>query len=129
MAGELERVTRRPVVMLNDLSAAAWHLAESTPLNRFLVVTVSSGIGSKIFGRCHPLGVIDDLPYAGEIGHVVVDESSDTLVCDCGGRGHLGAIASGRGIERSARRQAALFPAAFERSDSEEVRGNPQHAE
>jgi glucokinase len=35
-----------------------------------------------------------------------VDERPDAPNCDCGGRGHLGAIASGRGILRLARRLA-----------------------
>ncbi|MDQ2775377.1 MAG: ROK family protein [Acidobacteriota bacterium] len=117
LVGEIERATGRPVLMLNDISAAAWRLAEITAVNRFLVVTVSSGIGSKIFDRFHPLGVLDNLPYAGEIGHVVVDDSPDAPMCDCGGRGHLGAIASGRGIERCARQYAALFPKLFEESE------------
>jgi predicted NBD/HSP70 family sugar kinase len=77
---------------------------------RFMVVTVSSGIGSKIFDRCHPKGVLDDVVYAGEIGHLVVDESPSAPECDCGGKGHLGAIASGRGIERRARRLAQSTP-------------------
>src|SRR5262249_45125619 len=47
------------------------------------------------------------------IGHAVVDASADAPGCDCGGRGHLGAIASGRGIEREARRRAAADPTAF----------------
>jgi predicted NBD/HSP70 family sugar kinase len=116
LADEIERATHRSVLMLNDISAAAWRLAEVTTVSRFLVVTVSSGIGSKIFDRSHPLGVLDNLPYAGEIGHVVVDESPDAPLCDCGGRGHLGAIASGRGIERLARQHAMLFPQVFEKS-------------
>lgn len=45
-----------------------------------MAVTVSSGIGSKLCDR--------------------------PPVCDCGGRGHLGAIASGRGIERAVQRHA-----------------------
>ena len=108
--------TGRTVHVLNDLSAAAWYLADHTDARRFLVVTISSGIGSKLFDRNHPARVLDDPPYAGEIGHFVVDDGVDAVVCDCGGRGHLGGIASGRGIERAARRQAALDPAGFARS-------------
>ena len=108
--------TGRTVHVLNDLSAAAWYLAEYTDANRFLVVTISSGIGSKLFDRRHPARVLDDPPYAGEIGHFVVDESDEAPLCDCGARGHLGAIASGRGIERAARRQAVLDPASFRHS-------------
>ena len=108
--------TGRTVHVLNDLSAAAWYLAKDNDARRFLVVTISSGVGSKLFDRNHPARVLDDPPYAGEIGHFVVDHSDDAVVCDCGGRGHLGGIASGRGIERAARRHAALDPAGFARS-------------
>jgi predicted NBD/HSP70 family sugar kinase len=116
IAVALEERTGRRVHLLNDLSAAAWYLAEYSDARRFLVVTISSGIGSKLFDRNHPARVLDDPPYAGEIGHFVVDESADAPVCDCGGRGHLGGIASGRGIERAARRQAELDPERFSRS-------------
>ena len=81
-----------------------------------MVVTISSGIGSKIFDRKHPSGVIDSPAWAGEIGHVIADESPDAPRCDCGGLGHLGAIASGRGIERAARRCAMGEPDSFARS-------------
>jgi len=112
----LQERTGRTVHVLNDISAAAWYLAEHSDASRFLVVTISSGIGSKLFDRNHPAGVLDEPPYAGEIGHFVVDDSADAAVCDCGARGHLGGIASGRGIERAAQRQAVLEPARFKGS-------------
>jgi len=116
LPGEVARVTGRRVEVLNDVSAAAWLLAEATSAQRFLVVTVSSGIGSKLFDRCHASGVLDFPPHAGEIGHVVVDDSVDAPLCDCGGRGHLGATASGRGIERIIRREALARPLLFQQS-------------
>ncbi len=123
----VESASGRRVAVLNDVSAAAWRIAETTSARRFLVVTVSSGIGSKIFDRCHPSGVLDKPAYAGEIGHVVVDDDPDAPVCDCGGRGHLGAIASGRGIERIARQKALRYPEAFSRSICSSVfRATPQ---
>ncbi len=96
----LQDRTGRRVHILNDVSAAAWYMSEAIRDDRFMVVTVSSGIGSKIFDRNHPARVFDDVPYAGEIGHVVTDDGPDALPCDCGGIGHLGAVSSGRGIER-----------------------------
>jgi predicted NBD/HSP70 family sugar kinase len=107
--------TGRTVYVLNDVSAAAWHLSRRIEARRFMVVTVSSGIGSKIFDRDHSRGVIDEVPYAGEIGHATVDETAGAPVCDCGGRGHLGAVSSGRGILRFARR-TALSDASFQTS-------------
>jgi glucokinase len=99
----LDSRTGRRSYFLNDISAAAWYLSRKVDVDRFLVITVSSGIGAKVFDRQHPRRVLDDVPYAGELGHMVVDDSADAPPCDCGGRGHLGAIASGRGIERAAR--------------------------
>jgi predicted NBD/HSP70 family sugar kinase len=116
VAGELEERTGRAVHLINDVSAAAWYFGRKTNANRFLVVTVSSGIGSKIFDRCHPSGVLDDPDYSGEIGHMMVDDRAEALPCDCGGKGHLGAIASGRGIERTARLRAAQEANAFSNS-------------
>lgn len=104
----LTRRTGRRVYLINDVSAAAWSLAEQYDYDRFLVVTVSSGIGSKLVDRNNPQRVFDADPFAGEIGHIVVDTSPDAPDCDCGGRGHLGAIASGRGTERLARSAAGI---------------------
>jgi predicted NBD/HSP70 family sugar kinase len=116
LVSELEGRTGRKVYILNDISAAAWYLSLSTTVDRFMVITISSGIGSKIFDRSHSAGVIDSPAWAGEIGHMVVDDSPDAPLCDCGGVGHLGAIASGRGVERAARRYACDDPGAFARS-------------
>lgn len=123
LASRLEQETGRPVHLLNDISAAAWCLSSRAGVDRFLVVTISSGIGSKIFDRRHAAGVLDKPAYAGEIGHYVVDDSPTALVCDCGARGHLGAIASGRGIERLARRRAREDAAGFALSCVHTCRG------
>ncbi len=116
LRSELMKLTKRDVYILNDVSAAAWHFSRKLAVGRFMVVTVSSGIGSKIFDRQHPECVFDAAAYAGEIGHLVVDESPCAPKCDCGEMGHLGAIASGRGIERTARSRAEENKAAFELS-------------
>jgi C7-cyclitol 7-kinase len=108
--------TGRVCFVVNDVSAATWYLSNRIPAQRFLVVTVSSGIGSKVFDRSRRFSVLDDTGYAGEIGHVTVDSSSDALLCDCGGRGHLSSFSSGRGVERWARLLAAADGAAFARS-------------
>jgi C7-cyclitol 7-kinase len=117
IGAELSQRTGRVVHILNDVSAAALYLARDSAWDRLIVVTVSSGIGSKIcFRNSKDFTLFDKGPYAGEIGHLTVDESKDAPGCDCGGMGHLGAISSGRGIERLARQQAAADPHAFSRS-------------
>jgi len=115
--GELSRRTGRDVYLLNDISAAALYLAGKCPWDRFMVVTVSSGIGSKIcYRNSAGLHVLDSGPYSGEIGHFTVDNSGNAPMCDCGRKGHLGAIASGRGIERLARQRAASDANMFSQS-------------
>ena len=57
------------------------------------MVTVSSGIGHKVFVGGRP--VVGPGGRGGELGHLRVDFSNDAARCECGGRGHLGAVASG----------------------------------
>ncbi|MGW1598503.1 ROK family protein [Streptomyces sp. NPDC002343] len=102
-----------PVLVANDITAAAWRYAE-TEAQPFCLITISSGIGSKVFR--HGEVLVDDQGHGGELGHWRVDPSEDATPCDCGGRGHLGAVASGRGILRAARAAAAADPPAFARS-------------
>jgi glucokinase len=110
---DVEAATNRRTYILNDITAAAWKYSTVVQAERFLIITISSGIGSKIFDHRHARHVLDDTPYGGEIGHCIVDFSPDPIPCDCGGKGHLGGIASGRGIERFARVRAAAEPEAF----------------
>jgi C7-cyclitol 7-kinase len=111
----LSQAAAAPVYLLNDVSAAAWYLGERTVYERFIVVTVSSGIGSKFYDRNRTRPVLDDESFCGEIGHVTVDRSPEAALCDCGSRGHLGAVASARGIQRRAR-QAAIHSPEFYRT-------------
>lgn len=102
-----------PVVVVNDLTAAAWRYAATEP-EPFCLLTVSSGIGNKIFRDGEVL--LDPAGHGGELGHWVCDLSPDAPLCDCGGRGHLGAVASGRGVLAAARRAATADPAGYARS-------------
>ncbi|MER5258736.1 ROK family protein [Streptomyces sp. NPDC002855] len=99
-----------PVSVVNDLTAAAWRYAATEP-EPFCLLTVSSGIGNKVFRGGDVL--LDAGGHGGELGHWVCDPSPGAPLCDCGGRGHLGAIASGRGVLAAARRTAAADPAGF----------------
>jgi glucokinase len=121
VAAVLSERTALPVVLLNDVSAAAWYAATLSDVERFLLVTVSSGIGSKLFDRRYPRRVFDTNAHDGELGHIIVDRSEDAPPCDCGGKGHLGAISSGRGIERfvckSAQQDGKPFAAMLKNED------------
>jgi predicted NBD/HSP70 family sugar kinase len=101
------------VRILNDVAAAGYRYMRDEA-DAFCVVTVSTGIGNKVFVGGRPL--VGPQARGGEIGHVVVDPSPNAPACDCGGQGHLGAFASGRGLVQRAREEAERSPEAFRRS-------------
>ena len=112
------------VHVLNDLTAAGYRYAPE--LQDFCILTVGSGIGHKVFLGGVPQ--VGPTGRGGEIGHLRIDMAPDALPCDCGGRGHLGAIASGRGTLRLARCQAMSDVAGFMKSMASDLsRGNPDH--
>jgi glucokinase len=101
-----------PVVCLNDVTAAG-HAWAARGSRDFVVLTVGSGIGHKVF--------LDGVPRVGrgrggEIGHLRLDFEPDAPRCDCGGRGHLGALASGRGTAAQVARRAREDEAGHRRS-------------
>jgi glucokinase len=101
------------VHVLNDLTAAGYrYVAEG--MRDFAVVTIGSGIGHKVFLDGRPR--VGPGGRGGELGHLRLDLSPDAPVCDCGGRGHLGALASGRGTVAGVRRRAAADPDGFSAS-------------
>ncbi|MFL5321531.1 MAG: ROK family protein [Myxococcaceae bacterium] len=121
LARELEQVwPHARVRVINDVTAAG-HRYLSPGRRDFAVITVSSGIGHKVF--VNGAVALGANARGGEIGHLRVDDSSDAPVCECGGRGHLGAIASGRGVLQRARQttgrteltNAELVPAFHDR--------------
>ena len=95
-----------PVTVANDLTAAGYRYLRGT--EDYALVTVSSGIGNKVFSSGHPL--LGPKHRGGEIGHWRVEEALDAPECDCGGRGHLGAVASGRATPWAFQRAVAEFP-------------------
>ncbi|MER6328594.1 ROK family protein [Streptomyces sp. NPDC001034] len=103
-----------PVVVVNDLTAAAWRYVHGPDEPPFCLITVSSGIGSKVYRAGEVL--LDAEGHGGELGHWPCDPSPDAPRCDCGGRGHLGGIASGRGTLAAARRAAHADPGGYARS-------------
>ncbi len=101
------------VVVANDLTLAGYCLLGDVSED-FCVVTVSSGIGHKVFVEGRP--VVGKNGRGGEIGHLRVDHRESAPICDCGGRGHLGALASGRAVPVQARWLAEQSPADFAKS-------------
>jgi predicted NBD/HSP70 family sugar kinase len=87
------------VFAVNDVTAVGRSYVNGE--NRtFCIITVSSGIGNKIFHNGEVLS--GEKAIGGEIGHWYCGDAYREFVCDCGGRGHLGAVSSGRGIEKVA---------------------------
>lgn len=112
------------ISILNDVTAAGYRYLRD-PCDDLCIVTVSSGIGNKIFVAGKPL--VGAKSAGGEIGHLRVDFTENAHRCDCGGIGHLGSIASGRGAVRTAVKIAQVDPKAFLDSIvSEAVGGNPK---
>ena len=101
------------VRVVNDLTAAGLRLTEEGSED-FCIITVGSGIGHKVFigGRA----LVGAGGMGGELGHLLVDRSAEAPRCACGRVGHLGAIASGRGVVAAMRRAALADPAAFRSS-------------
>jgi predicted NBD/HSP70 family sugar kinase len=89
--------------VVNDVTALLAPYMSRTALGKTLLVTVSTGIGSRLYD--HARGYIPyDSKYGiqGEIGHLTVTFELDGKIvnrqCECGGRNHLNAFASGRGM-------------------------------
>lgn len=85
------------VVVLNDLVGAGFNFVRQG-FDDFHIVTISSGVGQKLFVRGQP--VLGPAGWGGELGHVAARPDAPQLPCDCGKGTHIGAVASGRGIER-----------------------------
>jgi glucokinase len=102
-----------PLLVLNDVTAAGFRYL-SHPEESLCIVTVSSGIGHKVFVHGRP--VVGPGGRGGEIGHLQIDFSPDAPMCDCGHRGHLGALASGRASRYQVLRLAREDPSGFRAS-------------
>jgi C7-cyclitol 7-kinase len=91
-----ERLHGMVVRVFNDVTAAGFRFVADS--RDFALFTLGSGVGLKVF--------IDAVPQVGphgqggELTHAVFDRSPSAPICDCGGRGHLGALASGRAWQR-----------------------------
>ena len=112
------------VKVINDVTAAGYRYLRSSE-EEFCIVTVSSGIGNKVFANGRAL--VGRNGSGGELGHLRVDDSASAPVCECGGRGHLGAVSSGRAVLAYARKHAPTgaevltsrdLVAAFRRNES-----------
>jgi predicted NBD/HSP70 family sugar kinase len=105
------------IIVCNDLTAAGYRFI-GEGFRDFLVLTIGSGVGSKLFIDARPL--LGAAGHGGEIGHWRVP-GAPPLLCDCGEVGHLGALASGRGAVRMAQARASDDPQAFKNSTAAQL--------
>ena len=101
------------VHLLNDVTAAGFRYLSGTE-DDLCIVAVGTGIGQKVFLGGRP--VLGAGGRGGEIGHQRLDWSPEAPVCQCGGRGHLSALASGTATRRHVESAAREAPKAFEAS-------------
>lgn len=101
------------ITIINDLTAAGWRYIDQYN-GTFCVITVSSGIGNKVFWKGNAL--LSDSGYGGELGHAFYDNKYCDNICDCGSKGHIGSVASGRGIEQIVSRHISMGDPLFNES-------------
>lgn len=117
-------------ILDNDITAATERYANMKKyqnIDYFAVVTISSGIGNKIYDVKNRKVILDKKSIGGEIGHIKLDFSENAPICDCGGRGHLGALSSGRAVERMAISTAHKYPDKFRKSYLFKLTENPDN--
>lgn len=106
-------ILNREVVILNDISAAIWRYVSQQDED-FCLFTISSGVGNKVYRQGQVL--LNQQGQGGELGHCQVAFDDYALACDCGGRGHLGALVSGRGVVQLCQFEASRERATFSNS-------------
>lgn len=109
-----------PVTVTNDLSAAVARYGTDPRFadrGYLMLLTISSGIGAKLYDVAARKVVLERAGRNGEIGLAIVDRSDERLGNDNGNlRGILGNYASGMGAARLAAHRAAADRASYERS-------------
>lgn len=104
--------------LFNDITANLLFYATMPQLEQYSklsLITVSTGIGMRTFEK-NGTRIPTDTEHGiqGEIGHIAIKfELFGNLLeldCDCGGRNHLNAFCSGRGIGRVLERVANNIP-------------------
>lgn len=110
---------RMRCLVVNDMTAAAAYYGSLPQFHRtrwIAVITVSSGVGGKVFDTARGEVLVDPDGISGELGHVRIDPSPTALRCECGVRGHVQGLCSGRAAERLAQQLAREQRARFRRS-------------
>ncbi|WP_227267685.1 ROK family protein [Roseobacter weihaiensis] len=114
LLGQLRRFApARTYVIANDVTAALLRYVrdiDPSSNGKVLYITISTGVGSRLFDAKRG-GIPTDSQHGfqGEIGHLptqtILHGSQLSFRCDCGGKDHLNAFTSGRGILNLLREQ------------------------
>jgi glucokinase len=115
----LEKRLGVPGHVMNDVTAAAAFFAHEPryrSFRRFGVLTVSTGLGLKIYDRDQNDCLISPTGLGGEIGHLPLGGWGEGFSCSCGKKGHINGISSGRGAPALIRFLAKKHPLLFHRS-------------
>jgi 3-dehydroquinate synthetase/predicted NBD/HSP70 family sugar kinase len=114
--------------VVNDVTAALlrhvwslWDELRAAQCRRVALFTISTGIAARTFDLERRAVPVDRAHgVQGEVGHLAIDFRFEGRpfagTCDCGGRNHVNAFASGRGIERTAREICAAYPERYRAS-------------
>ena len=100
--------------IINDVTALlAPYMGDEQPYLKTMLITVSSGIGSRLYDhRTQRIPYDRQYGVQGEIGHLVcpfeLDGRRINRACECGGWNHLNAFSSGRGIAETLRELPSL---------------------
>lgn len=103
----IQIIPRTHISIINDVSAGLLHEAtqdNNKSFSKIMLVTISTGIACRTFELQKEIIPVDKIHgLQGEIGHLPIRFSYNhkemMLKCDCGGKSHLNAFCSGRGIE------------------------------
>jgi len=123
LRGDIQSSFSVPVTLDNDANAQAYgelKFGAGRGYENMVFLTISSGIGAGI--------IIDNKVYrgitgtAGEFGHTIIEPGSD-LVCTCGNKGCLMAVACGMALPhifqkklKAGKRTTLIFPPDFDYS-------------
>lgn len=97
-----------PVAVTNDANAAAvgeMMYGAAKGMKNFIMITLGTGVGSGIVVNGQVVYGSDG--FAGELGHVMVDKSSEARSCGCGRKGCLETYCSATGVARTAKKMVA----------------------
>lgn len=100
-----------PVAITNDANAAA--MGEMTygvarGMKDFIMITLGTGVGSGIVVNGQLVYGSDG--FAGELGHVIINDGPDARLCGCGRKGCLETYCSATGIVRTAQEMLIKDP-------------------